>query len=305
VDAEGLQCFKGIGSFDGSVLPIRGDDCLTDVPLLHPADRQPPDSRLTISELTAYGSAWRRGEVWPLPPNPIPIDYVTRAAALWQGGEFYVLDLEIGMPPLCWVNHPTLPLEGLTLDRHSVDDTRTIQRLPTCYLPGEPLVLTVEVSPASGAAGYALEIICPQNGEVSEINDGGVWNAAEGKVRWGPFLDDAPRELEFRMIPTSFSDALLRFSGVVSVDGQSEPIEGDLVVRPGTRLTGVSGTLADGVVISLRGCPGQLYTVEATSDLETWHVLGETREHGGQVVIADPRAGDLQLRFYRLRPAPE
>lgn len=54
----------------------------------HPADTN-SDWNLSISEVTAYGAAWRRGDSWPKGPSPIPISYVTHAGALWRGGGSY------------------------------------------------------------------------------------------------------------------------------------------------------------------------------------------------------------------------
>ena len=54
----------------------------------HPADTN-NDWRLTINEVTSYGAAWKQGQTWQNPPNPIPIDYMTRAGYLWKNGEVY------------------------------------------------------------------------------------------------------------------------------------------------------------------------------------------------------------------------
>lgn len=53
-----------------------------------PADTN-QDEKITISEVTAYGAAWRRGDTWTVEPNPVPISYVTKAGALWRQGEDY------------------------------------------------------------------------------------------------------------------------------------------------------------------------------------------------------------------------
>jgi len=55
---------------------------------LHPADRN-GDNVISISELTAYGSAWKTGEPWETEPIVIPVSYVTRAGFLWKEGEAY------------------------------------------------------------------------------------------------------------------------------------------------------------------------------------------------------------------------
>lgn len=79
----------------------------TDAPR-HPADDNPPDNRITLQELIAYAAAYKRGAAWPVGPNPIPLDYVIRAATLYKRGETYRYDPDAGEAPLWWVN-PTPP----------------------------------------------------------------------------------------------------------------------------------------------------------------------------------------------------
>lgn len=57
----------------------------------HPADTN-QDWKISISEVTAYGAAWRRGDTWDVEPNPVPIAYVTKAGAIWRNGEDYEID---------------------------------------------------------------------------------------------------------------------------------------------------------------------------------------------------------------------
>ena len=66
----------------------------------HPADSN-QDGCLVINEVTAYGAAWKLGNTWPTPPNPIDINYVTRAGYLWKNGEGYRDDGSA--EPNCWV----------------------------------------------------------------------------------------------------------------------------------------------------------------------------------------------------------
>lgn len=67
----------------------------------NPADTN-KDWALSINEITAYGAAWKGGTLWPTPPNPIPIDYVTRVGFLWKNGERYRYDSAHGCPG-CWM----------------------------------------------------------------------------------------------------------------------------------------------------------------------------------------------------------
>lgn len=72
----------------------------------HPADHNPPDNRITLQEMIAYAAAYKRGDPWPVGPNPIPLDYIIRAATLYKRGETYRHDPGAGGAPLWWVNTP-------------------------------------------------------------------------------------------------------------------------------------------------------------------------------------------------------
>jgi peptidoglycan/xylan/chitin deacetylase (PgdA/CDA1 family) len=61
----------------------------------HPADTN-RDWVISISELTAYGAAWRQG-------NNVQISYLTRAGSLWRAGGAYRFDPSAGQKPVSWV----------------------------------------------------------------------------------------------------------------------------------------------------------------------------------------------------------
>ena len=113
----------------------------------HPADSN-QDGRIVIGEVTAYGSAWKRGDTWPTEPNPIPIGYLTRAGALWKGGEAYEQDASVSQPPLWWVN--------------ATSNSRTL----SVYAPSEALnvaqremdgaVVRIDIQPNTATQVYAV-----------------------------------------------------------------------------------------------------------------------------------------------------
>jgi len=57
----------------------------------HPADTN-QDWRISGPEFDAYNNSWRNKVNWPVGPNPIPMDYVTRAGFLLKTGEKYKYD---------------------------------------------------------------------------------------------------------------------------------------------------------------------------------------------------------------------
>jgi hypothetical protein len=305
-DAENVDCFIGSASADGLLFPIEGDDCIHGAPLLHPADLHPPESVITIEEVTGYGSAWRRGEDWLNPPNPIPIDYVTRAAALWKGGEYYELNLSEGEPPMCWVN--AVPVAGLMLAPHEgagivapVLASTAFRRLPELYVPGMPMILQVEVVSAAQVGGYAVEISCPADADVTEISDGGNWDADARVIRWGPFMDAQSRNLTCRVTPSARAGQPIIFAGAFSVDGIDAPLEGAMMVQPGACIKGLSWSDREGMIIDIGGVQERDYIIEVSSDMRQWAILGAVTAVDGEARLIDEQAGQFHHRFYRIQ----
>jgi len=57
----------------------------------HPADIN-QDWEISGQEFDVYNKAWKNKESWPLEPNPIPMDYVTRAGFIMTAGQRYKYD---------------------------------------------------------------------------------------------------------------------------------------------------------------------------------------------------------------------
>ncbi|ETR69737.1 MAG: hypothetical protein OMM_09345 [Candidatus Magnetoglobus multicellularis str. Araruama] len=59
--------------------------------IYHPADVN-QDWKLTTQEFEAFNEAWRTMQSWPVAPDPIQMDDVTRGAYLVSFGEDYSFD---------------------------------------------------------------------------------------------------------------------------------------------------------------------------------------------------------------------
>ncbi|MBN8247137.1 MAG: hypothetical protein J0L84_06800, partial [Verrucomicrobia bacterium] len=290
-----LAQFGGVGVADGVSFAILGDQELR-APVRHPADREPADDSLSASELTAYAAAWQREQDWPVGPNPIPVDYVTRAAALWKGGERYAFDPLAGPPPFCWSNGgvegpaargtagPAL-LGGLA--------TRTEEALPDGGVR-----VTIRLTPVPGVRAFAVEDRVDVASTVTGVTADGV-RSPGGTVRWGPYFGDSPVEVTYGIAAGSAGGSR---GGVASFDGQSVAIYG--VPAPpdaGPRLMGVDA-LHDGsrlVTLESDGATPEAYELEASADLQSWTPVGRFSAAGATGFIRDAAAGDSGPRFYR------
>ncbi|MBP7937827.1 MAG: VCBS repeat-containing protein [Phycisphaerae bacterium] len=223
-DAKGMRCFgPGAISLDGQSQAFCGSECVGPCPT-HPADRD-EDWRLVMDEVTGYGACWKRGCTWPVPPNPIPIGYVTRAGAIWRLGETYCCDVTQPLP-LMWFNcvpgesdSPAPPGAapapagiGPAMRSLQVDEAGT-------------LVVNITVRQADAAA-YALEERPPAGWIASQISHAGTSDPAAGVIRWGPFIDGQARVLSYTLALPAGQAAGGSFVGVYSADGVDGAVGG-------------------------------------------------------------------------------
>ncbi len=232
------KSFNGTASSDGANTPIGGNYVISRC-LNHSADLTPMDFSLSISEITAYGAAWKIGSSWSVPPNPIPIEYVTRAGALWKGGETYKFDSTAGSAPLCWVNTYTA-----ARSLRSQESSATRQMIQT----DNAFTVSLAVTPSQSVQFYAVEDQLPAGWDVSAVSDNGHFDANSHKVRFGLFMDNQPRTLSYQVKSLSGSTDAPVFSGIASFNGVNvrinsvrgggaqEPVPGDIDGNPGVTL---------------------------------------------------------------------
>jgi hypothetical protein len=297
----------------------------------HPADINPTNNALSILEVTAYGLAWKTGQAWSVAPTNIPMDYVTRAAYLWRNGETYVLEtnyLAAGAP-LWWTNvvtnavspaprvssnavvigeNPSARVSASSLEEASSPATNAIVRvLPRTYKLGETVTVTITVTPSSGAQAYAVEDQPPPHWTVGTVGADGRYDAANDKVKWGPFFDTEPRTLIYEVAPDR-PMVQAHFAGAGSFDGASLDTSGSQIMIPaGTSLFCVP-VVADtkGFAFSLLGEPEQEYEIQISFDLINWTSLARIRSDAtGRFDYLDTEAEAGQLRFYRARMVSE
>lgn len=289
----------------------------------HPADSNPTDYAISITEVTAYGLAWKLGNNWPGGPNPIPIDYVTRAGTLWKGGELYKQDLAAASgAPLWWVNAAGGGGKLMSFGEAAKSGLRRLastppppteakeptanRALPAFFDGASPLTVIVTADPGDSASAYAVEETPPTGWSVSGVSDDGEFVAASGTVRWGPFFDAQTRSLSYVLTPATTGSTEMSFAGTASFDGASLTIGGAtaLSLVPdvnalAARFTGVQFSAASGFHAVLRGVPGQTYQLEVSTDLSHWSpLMTQTAGADGNLAFTDPEAG-AQARFYR------
>jgi hypothetical protein len=293
-----VRTFRGIISADGYALSVGGATTISPPPP-HPADINPSDLTISANEVTAYGAAWRKGALWTAGPNPIPLDYVTRAGFLWKNGESYTFDPGVERAPLWWVNSPKraglvqlAPVEDLD------SISAAVRILPNTATHRQSLQVRIRVTPQPTVTAYALEERVSGAAVLSEASDFGEVDPANQVIRWGPFFDSAPRELTYLVSPGNSAGPALHFAGLASFDGTSGPLGGSEVLPLSVRIAGVAIGGRGELLFSLGSADGQSYAVELSTDLENWSFLTTFINHDGQLRVQDPFPA--QHKFYRL-----
>lgn len=272
----------------------------------HPADRNAIDGRISINEVTSYGLAWRNNLSWPVGPVPIPISYVTKAGALWKGGELYKLDTNVApTAPLWWTN---VPVSGLAIDTKKAPKadapapSQISRNISVSSLGG--FIVQLDVTPATNIAAFAIEEQIPAGWSASDFSDGGGITSPQNSIRWGLFLDAAPRQLKYRLFATwAVPTDPLKFSGLASFDGQDVTTGGILALAdPSGRITlGISAqAAAAGTVLTIRGIPGQTVAIETSSNLTDW-IEVKSASIGALGSATIPLDAGVASEFFRAR----
>ncbi|MDB4690806.1 hypothetical protein OAH23_10345, partial [Verrucomicrobia bacterium] len=207
----------------------------------HPADQSEPFMSMSISEVTGYGAAWKKGNEWPVGPNPIPIGYMTRAGLLWKSGETYTKAAGVDLP-LAWQSTTQVPAMGradarqvkasldasggLVIDPETevsclafeiwdpVSGTRNERFGPYFEVgPGNPVELRLNDFNAEGT--YLLRVSCDSSNtlhfhrdrETQEVPPGNLVAFKEGESLYlvGEWGRNSPYELRWANLPSAQS----------------------------------------------------------------------------------------------------
>ena len=140
-----------------------------------------------------------------------------------------------GIPDICDLNAGTSQdaNDNGILDECEPPPCAGTRELPVAYAPGMKMTAIIKVTPGQTVAVHAVEDKPPAGWTVGAVNEGGVFDAATGKVKWGPFMDHTARTLTYEVTPPAGTLRNQCFGpGVVSVDGVSTEICGAACVTP-------------------------------------------------------------------------
>lgn len=110
--------------------------------------------------------------------------------------------------------------------------SRVARTLPLSYSPSVKFTVAIAVNPAANVEAYAVEETVASGWTVTGANEGGAYDAAGQRIRWGPFFGSQSRTLTYEIIPAASAIGTATFEGSASFDGGMTRITGDSVVNP-------------------------------------------------------------------------
>ena len=240
-----------------------------------------------------------------MPPHVIPIDYVTRAAALWRGGECYTVDSSVTNGPLWWVNCAPPGASSLSMSLTKLAESSATRSFwPSDYVPGETIAVQVSASPRRTVQAYAVEDRPPQGWAISAISHGGGLDAVSGRVKWGPFFDATPRTFTYQATSPSISGGNAYFAGLASFDGVNATLAGTAQMREVCRLNGCLQIAQGRFQVTVTGRAGARILLETSVDLAAWTPLVTLTNTSGRLEFSDPAGLNFSQRFYRAVSLP-
>ncbi len=108
-----------------------------------------------------------------------------------------------------------------------------VRYLPASAAPGVAFEVVVTIDPPAGTFAVGLEERPPTGWTaITNISNGGTYDAANHKVKWGPFFAPSiPAQVSYDITPPPDASGVACFAGTVSFDGFNEPVAGDSCVE--------------------------------------------------------------------------
>lgn len=100
------------------------------------------------------------------------------------------------------------------------------RQVPAAYWPGVLLSVKLRLAPGTGTVAQAIEDQPPAGWRVVSASDGGQWDPVRGRVKFGPYFDDLPRDLVYVAVPSPDFRERVAFQGTAAADSVTTPVIG-------------------------------------------------------------------------------
>ncbi len=167
--------------------------------------------------------------------------------------------------------------------RHRLHDgSRVVRDLPAEFDLGTVVTIELAVVPRDGTPVYTVEDTLPAGWVLDSLEGGGVYDALNRKVKWGPFFgaDGVERLLRYRAVPGPAAGSEARFQGVGWFGDVFRDIDGDQISRApegrAERIAPARYTPGSALTVRINAIPGPGTEAYAVEDLlpEGWSFQG-------------------------------
>lgn len=123
------------------------------------------------------------------------------------------------------------PVTGRFVSLGFQQTSRVLRSVPLEFEPDVPLTVTLTVTPRPGTPVWSVEDTLPLGWSLVGVPAGGIWDATNRKVKWGPFFapDQVARVLSFQVRPGATAPGVARFEGRAWFGEELRETEGDLL----------------------------------------------------------------------------
>lgn len=125
-------------------------------------------------------------------------------------------------------------------------NSSVMRDLPTAYIQGTPLTVSLRVRPEKGVFSHAIEETRPVGWTVVNVTEGG--RDVNGVIKWLKF-DDIERVITYQVVAPANAQGPVTFTGLAAFDGLTVPIVGLNQSQPAAQGAGIQVRMEKGEVV--------------------------------------------------------
>ncbi len=143
--------------------------------------------------------------------------------------------------------------------------------------------VTIHADPQGTASAWAVEEGVPSAVSPSDISENGTYDAVNGKVKWGLFLDAAPRNLSYTVTAPDGNHAVV---GTGSFDGSDSGVAGESVISVGCQFPSIEFFRAEPNQIDLGGSATLSWSISNASSARIDNGVGDIDPGQGTATVS-------------------
>jgi hypothetical protein len=197
---------------------------------------------LAVTMRPVCGQEWIEGYTRAAADADCMILEDVRSGSLFELLGDEIRDVPVGTRIRAWGSRKALsgdfaqsePFEVLAVDQVDLVTTIAVRGMPASFEAGSSLSVCIELQVSPDTLAVGVEDSPPLGWTASDIDQGGAWDQANLKVKWGPFFAPIPLRLCYLVQTRPDDEGEHCFHGAASFDGLNQSIEGGQCTRAHT-----------------------------------------------------------------------